>query len=163
MYVIIGNYPSLYGHHFLRWLFNCHFISEQRFKKWNEWYNTTWLYKWDSSAYFRRERTMKILVHDYDLYNADITLSFVILNVLKKYKQQSDLFGSVSDDDVPDHLKTKGYQNRQEKDKWDWAIDEMIFAFESISADDTKVTTNQDDRIQNGLNLFSKYFRSLWD
>jgi hypothetical protein len=64
--------------------------------------------------------------------------------------------------------------------KWDWVLDEMIFAFEHICGDNEdwdsglwkidvdewprprlRITTG--DRIQNGLRLFGKYYRGLWD
>jgi len=62
-------------------------------------------------------------------------------------------------------------------DRWDWIIGEMIWAFEQIVEDneakffeglshedfDRKGYEEYHNRINNGLKLFGKYFRGLWD
>ena len=58
--------------------------------------------------------------------------------------------------------------------KWDWVLDEMIFAFEHICGEDEDWDiglwkadvvewTAVGNRVQNGLRLFGKYYRGLWD
>jgi hypothetical protein len=52
-------------------------------------------------------------------------------------------------------------------DRWNWVMDEMIFAFEFILDDDNRYSHKFDqvveDRVANGLSLFGKYYRGLWD
>lgn len=47
-----------------------------------------------------------------------------------------------------------------ESHEWDAVLDKMIYSFETIVADDR---VNRDDaRIDEGIDLFCKYFRNLW-
>jgi hypothetical protein len=58
--------------------------------------------------------------------------------------------------------------------RWEWVVNEMIFAFEKLNEDDWEAEffankewnkeewTKVSDRIQNGLILFGKYYRGLW-
>lgn len=92
----------------------------------------------------------------------------------------------------PDVLKYKeaGETDEHFFDRWDWVMDEMIWTFEQIRDDNddqfydfSKVDDSETDwnvrakqlkvdkdglrkyneRIDNGLRLFGKYYRSLWD
>jgi hypothetical protein len=45
-------------------------------------------------------------------------------------------------------------------ESWQEALDEMIWAFDTL-ADETDFDAD-DNRIQRGLNLFAKHYRSLW-
>jgi len=52
--------------------------------------------------------------------------------------------------------------------RWDYVLDEMIFAFEFIhpdNEDDIKIRydAGTNKRAENGFRLFGKYFRGLWD
>lgn len=63
-------------------------------------------------------------------------------------------------------LKKFGYPGIDECDSmkdWNKAIDKMIFSFNAVVKDDLKYTLKNNDKIQDGLNLFAKYFRALWD
>jgi len=45
-------------------------------------------------------------------------------------------------------------------ESWHWVMDEMIWAFTSMSAEyDADIT----ERHKNALRLFGKYYFSLWD
>lgn len=46
---------------------------------------------------------------------------------------------------------------------WNKALDKMIFSFKSIVKDDLKYSLKNYDKITEGLNLFAKYFKALWD
>jgi hypothetical protein len=49
--------------------------------------------------------------------------------------------------------------------RWDYVLNEMIWAHEQIVADiDWELEMNHDwsQRLKNGLNLFGKYYQSLW-
>jgi len=59
--------------------------------------------------------------------------------------------------------------------RWDWVMDEMIWAFEQKNKDnwmapyyeynkwDRDAVKAEQERISNGFRLFGKYYESLWD
>jgi len=93
------------------------------------------------------ERKIKIQIDNYDCWNLDSTLALIIAPSLKKLKEIKHGAPYVDPSDVPDHLKPISFkdENGIENDlsiengntdnthfqRWDWVIDEMIFAFES--------------------------------
>ena len=154
----------------------------------------------------RGERVIKIQIDPWDTWSADHTLSMIILPLLKQLKATQHGAPFVDDEDVPDVLKSTAAppkENEWDTDdnhskRWDYALDEMIWAFEKLVDDDWEsefysgkhesftvkredgmyewvkgendtFTVDQEginkvnDRIQNGLRLFGKYYRSLWD
>ena len=80
----------------------------------------------------------KIRIDDYDLWSADVTIGYVVHAVLVKLKEVKQGSPVVDDVDVPEHLRDgdiiKNDPNAVSKthEKWDWVLDEMIFAFEHI-------------------------------
>lgn len=122
----------------------------------------------------------KIKVTTLDVYDADVTMAKVILPVLETYVQHKQSYGFVDDCDVPANLKTGfDYDETNLKKKWDYVLEEMIFAFRAISNsrmfihDFHEETTEWDKsyscavmelekRINNGTALFGKYFSSIW-
>ena len=50
--------------------------------------------------------------------------------------------------------------SKQNGDDWHWVMDEMIWAFTSMSAEDDADIT---ERHKNALRLFGKYYFNLWD
>lgn len=90
-----------------------------------------------------KERRVNIRIDSWDTWNMDSTLSLIILPMLKQLKEQKQGSPFVSDDDVPDALKsTSAPPKESEWDtddnwfaRWDYVLDEMIFAFESTTYD----------------------------
>lgn len=147
------------------------------------------------------ERDQDIVIHNYDTWNMDHTLALIIVPMLKQLKETKQGAPNVDCVDVPQILQPKQlevvrYRENGETDenffkRWDYVMDEMIWAFEQIVDDDSddqfydhsKVDENESDinkrvkqlkvdreglethhkRIENGLRLFGKYYRSLWD
>jgi len=74
----------------------------------------------------------------YDTWSMDHTLSPIILPMLKQLKEKKHGAPFVDDEDVPDELKSTAAppkENDWDTDdnhfkRWDWAMGEMIFAFE---------------------------------
>jgi YD repeat-containing protein len=152
----------------------------------------------------------------------DHTLAPIILPMLKQLKATKHGSGFIDMEDVPEYMRTtetEDYEDQQcfdfyHEDKeerkynihhrYEWALDEMIFAFEHLVDDswedkysngemdhysepckwdeDGKPTLytfkegpnhtytcdydglkKEWDRVDNGLRLFGKYFRTLWD
>ena len=89
------------------------------------------------------DRKVSIKVHDYDTWNIDHTLSLIITPLLKQLKETKHGAPLVDDEDVPDSIKSTSAKPEEKEydtdefwfDRWNYVIDEMIFAFESISGD----------------------------
>jgi len=92
----------------------------------------------------RRDRKVKVHIDGYDVWNADNTLALVIHPVLVKLKENKHGAPIVDDEDVPEHLRsTAAPPKKSEHDvddnhaaRWDWVLDEMIWAFEQCSKPD---------------------------
>lgn len=89
-----------------------------------------------------KKRKMEIRVDDYDVWGAHDTLSLIITPVLKKLKEKKHGAPYVDDADVPEHLRDEHLPKENEWDtgihhfeKWDWVLDEMIWAFEQDTMD----------------------------
>jgi hypothetical protein len=130
----------------------------------------------------------------------DHTLALIIVPMLKQLKETKHGAPNVDCIDVPMKLqptqlevvryREEGVTDKNFFKRWDYVMDEMIWAFEQIVDDDnearfydhSEVDDNADintrvkqmkvdrealdshnKRIENGLKLFGKYFRNLWD
>lgn len=84
-----------------------------------------------------------VKIDHYDTWSMDHTLAPIILPLLKQLKEQKCGYGWVEDTDVPDNLKSTADGVTKEENCWDsnaqaryeWIIDEMIFAFECLVDD----------------------------
>lgn len=115
----------------------------------------------------RRKRKIKIKIDSYDIWNLDDTLSLIVVPLLRELKRLQHGAPSVDDEDVPDELKRNLSDSNLEVDsnwfkRWDYIIDEMIFAFEKVIEDDV-YDIDVEERINRGLRMFGKYYRGLWD
>lgn len=113
--------------------------------------------------------TEVIQIHDYDTWSMDYTLSRIIYPMLVKFKADVMSFPTtLEQSDVPAFLQLKeGLTEEEEFDlyekQWEWVLNEMIYAFDLCSnSEDAYPPFEEDERIQNGLELFGKYFRHLW-
>lgn len=91
-----------------------------------------------------RNRKRKISVHidPHDTWGMDTTLAHIILPMLKQLKTTKHGSPWVDDEDVPHLIKKKkrGKKKSDEEEdqhadaheRWDWVMDEMIWAFEQI-------------------------------
>ena len=146
------------------------------------------------------ERDEDIVIHNYDTWSMDHTLALIIVPMLKQLKDTKHGAPNVDSDDVPEYLKPNeeelnkyninGATDENFFKRWDYVIDEMIWAFEQIIDDDNdsqfydhsecdpndsfeesvkKLKVDREgleshhERINNGTRLFGKYYRSLWD
>jgi len=136
-------------------------------------------YKEDDSP--RRE---EIVIHDYDTWSADYTLSLIILPLLKKIKELKHGSAIIDQEDVPQNLRTtypamyndqldlfNTYEEIGDMEdplihaRWDYALDEMIWTHEQIVenvAMESYDNVEWNQRFKNGLNLFGKYYTALW-
>jgi hypothetical protein len=138
----------------------------------------------------------KVSVHidDFDTWSMDHTLSYIIDPMLKQLKLTKHGAPIVDNKDVPKELRSEPVKHDicpTHFDKWDWVLDEMIFAFESKHNDwEEQFHSGEIDRVfktlpngmtecaegpnhtfkidmkgskANGFRLFGKYYENLWD
>lgn len=141
---------------------------------------------------------ISVKIDKWDTWSMDHTLAPIIVPMLKQLKETKHGAPNVDLEDVPEDLwpekgwaekyKTNGETDPNFFKRWDWILDEMIFAFEqkardnweedfygewvedktkvlggySINADD-EGRQKQQERMSNGFRLFGKYYESLWD
>ena len=125
----------------------------------------------------------EIIIHSWDTWNMDYTLAKIILPMLKQLKETKHGSPNVDNEDVPINLRATEedvlkYKNIGDTDadffkRWDWVLDEMIYAFDCkankeevyvrFDIKDRKGMQKEQERISNGFRLFGKYYESLWD
>lgn len=124
-----------------------------------------------------------VKIDRWDTWSMDSTLAMIILPMLKQLQATKHGAPHVEDNDVPEYLRSYMAQPKEYEwdadelwhKRWDWVLDEMIFAFEKLNEEDWESEFFKDkewkkeewskvnDRINNGLALFGKYYRALWD
>ena len=107
---------------------------------WGEDRPTTWLYKFLSWIHSKKKQKIEVHIDRWDTWSMDHTLAYIVLPMLKQLKETKHGAPFVDLKDVPKELKPKK-QTKKQKDncetdsthfaRWDWVLDEMIFAFES--------------------------------
>lgn len=131
--------------------------------------HVTWLSKLLNWIHSKQKRTIKVRIDPWDTWSADNTLAHIILPMLRQLKETTHGSPLVDDNDVPEHLKsTSAPPLTQEQidcggvddlyhERWNWVLDEMIFAFAS-KVDDSWIEqfeTGQSDikfkRLENGM------------
>ena len=125
----------------------------------------------------------EIIIHSWDTWNMDYTLAKIILPMLKQLKVTKHGSPNVDNEDVPINLrapeedvlkyKTLGETDPDFFKRWDWVLDEMIYAFDCkvnkeevymrFDIKDRRGMEKEQERISNGFKLFGKYYESLWD
>ena len=111
----------------------------------------SWLYNLMLWADKYRKRTIDVKIHKYDTWSMDHTLAEIILPMLKQLKATKHGSQIVDLEDVPEHLRATGHESYEDQktfdfyhetddnkdlnyegthDRWDWVLNEMIFAFE---------------------------------
>ena len=93
------------------------------------------------------ERVEEVAIDDYDVWSMDSTLAMIITPMLKVLKKNKQGGPCVDSEDVPEELrmsdadvelyKKEGSTDEKFHDRWDYVIDEMIWAFEQILDDDS--------------------------
>lgn len=87
------------------------------------------------------------------LYNY---LTNIALPVLKDYRE--NMHG------VPGIVCRKGEPLSKSVERWEQILDKMIYSFQAIHDDENFINPpDVEKKIQEGLKLFAKYFRTLWD
>lgn len=114
--------------------------------------HNTWLYKLLSWIDKKKKRKIYVRIDRYDTWSMDDTLAHIILPMLKQLNATKHGAPYVDDEDVPEELRSTAAppkENEWDTDdnhfkRWDWALNEMIFAFES------KLDDSWEDQFQTG-------------
>lgn len=155
---------------------------------------------WQVFLDFVHPRWTYVKIDQWDTWSFDHTLADIILPGLKQLKATKHGAPHTEDDDVPEYLRSymaQPKENEWDTDdlhfmRWDWILDEMIWAFEQKVKDDAdgkffdhseckpgrkpwdseeykKIKYDQagheswQARKANGFRLFGKYLEALWD
>ena len=119
-----------------------------------------------------RNQRITVEIEPHDVWSLDWTLAQIIHPGLIMLKQQKNGAPWVDPEDVPDELRptTEELANYEEDartdelwfDRYDYILDEMIWAFDLIKQDVNIHSKPEAARIDNALRLFGKYYQSLW-
>jgi len=118
-----------------------------------------------------RARKISIRIDKYDTWSMDSTLALIIHPMLIQLKQTKHGSPWIDDEDVPEELRSTSAppkENEWDADdnhhaRWDWVLDEMIWAFETHLDDESQFKVELFGRKRNGFCLFGKYYQALWD
>lgn len=85
----------------------------------------------------KKSRQIYVKIDRWDTWGMDHTLALIVLPMLKQLQATKHGAPFVSDEDVPEHLRstsTKPTEKSWDTDanhflRWDWVLNEMIFAF----------------------------------
>ena len=205
MRVNIGPYRTWWGPYQIADLLQRVGVSEDRCHLIGEWLAGTWVNDICQLVENKKKRKVKVHIDYYDIWSLDSTLSMIALPMLKLLKEKKHGSPFVDDEDVPEHLRSTSAPPKKEEwdtddllhDRFDWVLDEMIWAHEQVLNDNDHeeyydpyddnefIVDNHsflsveesrkmgkfnpdkykvyNDRINNGLKLFGKYYRGLWD
>ena len=146
----------------------------------------------------RRQQRVKVHIDRWDTWSMDHTLAPIILPMLVQLKETKHGAPHVDLEDVPKELHGKKLTKKQKEqgevddkhfERWDWVLNEMIWAFEQKCRDhweedyygpyiegegdgilgghfewtDDEGRQKHQERMSNGFRLFGKYFESLWN
>jgi hypothetical protein len=139
------------------------------------------------ASWFFHKRKVKIRIDPYDTWSMDHTLGLIIVPMLKQLKETKHGSPFVADEDVPEELRSTSAPAKENEwdiddnhhKRWEWVIDEMIWAFEQTIDENCggvfndrfmkDSVYNRDahrahlQRIDDGILLFGKYYQGLWD
>lgn len=89
-----------------------------------------------------KQRRIQVRIDPWDTWSMDHTLALIVLPMLRQLQETKHGAPCVDDEDVPEHLRSTAAPNltQEQQDtggvddnhfaRWDWALDEMIWAFQ---------------------------------
>jgi hypothetical protein len=126
---------------------------------WDDDRSETWLYKLLKWIDKKKKRRIYVHIDRWDTWNMETTLGYIVRPMLKQLKATKHGSPWVDDEDVPENLRSTAAREltQEEKDtghvddnhhvRWDWVMDEMIFAFESLDGGENQ---NWEDQFTTG-------------
>ena len=148
--------------------------------KLGDWLDSTWVSKFCNWIDSKNKRKVDIRIDPYDTWSMDHTLALIIHPMLIQLKEKNHGYFSSDPEDVPHIGQDEGTDftnDSQALDRYNWIMDELIWTFDQlVNHEDTlsfydlekdmydmEGSRKYNDRIANGLRLFGKYYRGLWD
>ena len=148
--------------------------------KFGEWLSNTWVNDFCNWIDSKKKRKVVVRIDPYDTWSMDNTLALIIHPMLVQLKATNHGYFSSDPEDAPSIGKGDetdcGGSDTLALDRYNWIMDEMIWTFAQLIDEDAEFQfydekTGWDleaskvyqDRIKNGLRLFGKYYRGLWD
>ena len=205
MKIKIGNYPD----RLMCNLFNNYMVKKHGYVDWPRNYTLlerclNWLddriqdfYNVFNWLWFdRSQQKIKVHIDPWDTWSMDHTLAHIVLPMLIQLKETKHGGPFVDLKDVPKELHGKKLTKKQKDngevddkhfERWDWVLEEMIWAFEQKTLDsweeqyykyeddptaqfgvkcvwsDDEGRKAHQERMSNGFRLFGKYYENLWD
>ena len=158
MYVKLGKYKNgWFGPYQIANSLKFIGFSEERCDAIGERLNKTWVRpgcEWihNHNPFIRRK--VKIRIDPWDTWSMDHTLSQIIAPMLRQLRKDQHGAGSVEDCDVPENLQKinsppvneDGETDENFFARWDWVLDEMIWAFEQLEGEG-----NWEDQYHSGV------------
>ena len=198
MKVKIGPYKKFWGPYQIADLLKYIGLGQDKRYKLGEYLAETKVGKFCEWVELVRVRTFHVKIHKYDTWSMDSTLALIILPMLIQLKATKHGAPAVDELDVPEELRQKSPeedllefgQDANFFKRWEWVMDEMIWAFTQINAGnssekfykyppavkgesisevikktevDLEGLMAHEKRIANGTRLFGVYYQSLWD
>jgi len=144
-----------------------------------------------------RGQKVRVHVENHDIWSADATIAHMVLPLLEKLRDEKHGYPLIDPKEIeglPKELKPKkkeaeeyskkGLPDPKAEARWNWVLNEMIFAMEciidnswedeffgrddpddmlSVKMIDKEGYDNTHKRIDRGLRFFGLWFRALWD
>ena len=143
----------------------------------------------------RRTQKVKVRIDKWDTWSMDSTLAHIVLPMLAQLKATKHGAPCTDDKDVPKELRSTSAPTKKNSwdtddnhfKRWDWILDEMIWAFNQKCRDDwegdfyeykdddterfglklvwedREGSKAHQERMTNGFKLFGKYYENLWN
>jgi hypothetical protein len=107
---------------------------------WDRKRHNTLLYRFLTWINSKKEQKIEVRIDRWDTWSMDHTLAYIVLPMLKQLKATKHGGPYVDPKDVPAELQGKKLTKKQKAngevddkhfERWDWVLDQMIFAFEN--------------------------------
>lgn len=90
-----------------------------------------------------KKRNISIRIDDHDTWSADYTLALIIHPLLLRLKSETQGAPFIDDEDVTENIRSSNAKPKENEwdidefyfDRWNYVLDEMIFAFEKKTDD----------------------------
>lgn len=153
-----------------RWDYKAH-------DKLGDWLADTWVNDFCIWLDKFKKRKVDIKLDRYDTWSMDHTLALIIHPMLIQLRDTNHGYFSVDVEDTPLEAgePDENGSDSKEEERYNWVMEELIWTFDQLAHKDDfeqfykdgvwdmKARDENEKRISNGLRLFGKYYRGLWD
>jgi hypothetical protein len=163
--------------------------DDPRFERWDyracdklgDWLDKSWVAKICEWVDSKNQRKIKVRIDKHDTWSMDHTLALIVHPMLVQLRDTNHGYFFPDPEDVP-HIGRGdgtdfGHSDTKAKERYDWIMDELVWTFGAIVDEDGDLQfydkethvwdiegrKAHDERISNGLRLFGRYYRALWD